>query len=291
MTGAGWRSVITQAADLGVRMVQFIGGEPTLHPDFPALLAHAIDTGLAAEVYSNLTHVKDSWWDLLTCPKVSLATSYYSDDPAEHDAITGRPGSHARTLASIRQAIARGVPLRAGIVEVRDGQRTAQARAELQALGVRRIRTDRLRRLGRATSATQHDASELCGRCGHGIAAILPSGDVTPCVMARWLTAGNVRDTPLAAILAGPAMTAATAAIPARPGACAPDSDSDICQPPAASACAPDSDSDICQPPALRGPACGPDLCNPDSDSDICQPPVLSVLPATDSAGSRGGSA
>ena len=72
---------------------------------------------------------------------------------------------------------------------------------------------------------------------------MLPSGDVCPCVMARWLTAGNVRDKPLAAILSGPALAAATAVIPARSrlagnsGDCAPD-------------CAPASDSDICPPPA-----------------------------------------
>jgi MoaA/NifB/PqqE/SkfB family radical SAM enzyme len=254
MTADDWRSVITQAAGIGVSMVQF-NGEPTLHPDFAALLAHAIDAGLAAEVYSNLTHVRDSWWDLFACPKVSLATSYYSDDPGEHDAITGRPGSHARTLANIGQAVSRGIPLRAGIIKLTGGQRTGQARAELEAIGVTRIRTDRLRHLGRAASAGP-DVSELCGNCGRGIAAVLPSGDVCPCVMARWLTAGNVRDIPLATILSGPAMAAATAVIPARsrragsPDACPPDSDSDICQPPAASDCAPDSDSDICQPPA-----------------------------------------
>jgi MoaA/NifB/PqqE/SkfB family radical SAM enzyme len=291
MTADDWRSVITQAAALGISMVQFIGGEPTLHPDFAALLAHATGEGLAVEVYSNLTHIKDSWWDLLACPDVSLATSYYSDDPAEHDAITGRPGSHARTLASIRQAVARGIPLRAGLVEVRDGQRTEQALTELNALGVTRIRTDRLRRLGRAAGgADAGRAAELCGNCGRGIAAVLPSGDVCPCVMSRWLTAGNVRDTPLAAILAGPAMTTALSAIPARPvtSACAPDcapaSDSDICQPPAMSACGPDcapaSDSDICQPPAAS--ACGPGACGPDCDSDTCRPqggrPVLPVI-------------
>jgi MoaA/NifB/PqqE/SkfB family radical SAM enzyme len=278
MTGADWRSVITQAAHLGVRMVQFIGGEPTLHPDFPALLTYAVEAGVAAEVYSNLTHVKDSWWDLFACPKVSLATSYYSDDPAEHDAITGRPGSHARTLASIRQAIARGIPLRAGIIEVRDGQRTTQAHAELRALGVTRIRTDRLRRLGRGASMASDDASELCGNCGRGIAAVLPSGDVTPCVMARWLIAGNVRDTPLAAILSGPAMTAVLAAVPARSGGCPPDY------------CGPDTDSDTCGPqggkPSPARSAGRSDPCAPDSDSDICQPPAASAL-----AGYRGGSA
>src|SRR5580658_1101241 len=74
MTEADWRSVIAQAVGVGVSMVQFIGGEPTLHPRFAELLAAAIDARLAVEVYSNLTHVKDSWWDLFACPGVSLAT-------------------------------------------------------------------------------------------------------------------------------------------------------------------------------------------------------------------------
>ena len=47
MTGDDWRSVITQAAHLGVPAVPFTVGEPTLHPDFPALLAHAIDDAAA----------------------------------------------------------------------------------------------------------------------------------------------------------------------------------------------------------------------------------------------------
>jgi MoaA/NifB/PqqE/SkfB family radical SAM enzyme len=239
MTEADWRSVIAQAAGMGVSMVQFIGGEPTLHPRFAELLAAAIDAGLATEVYSNLTHVKDSWWDLFACPGVSLATSYYSDLAEEHDAITGRPGSHARTLAAIRQAVARQIPLRAGIVAVREGQRTSQARAELQAIGISRIKADRLRHLGPAAAAGQPDASQLCGNYGRGMAAILPSGDVCPCVMSRWLTVGKVRDTPLAAILAGPAMATAVAAIPAP---------------------APGND-------------CPPDHCNPDLDGNDCRPP------------------
>lgn len=241
MTADDWRSVITQAADIGVSMVQFIGGEPTMHPDFAALLAHAIDTGMPTEIYSNLTHVKDAWWDLFTSPDVSLATSYYSDDPREHDAITGRPGSHARTLASIGTAISRDVPLRASIIRLTEDQRTSQARTELEAHGVTRITTNRVRSLGRAAHAGP-DESELCGNCGHGIAAVLPSGDVCPCVMARWLIAGNVHDMPLVASLSGPAMAAATADIPARRSRRAGDDDP----------CSPDNDSDICPPTPPR---------------------------------------
>jgi MoaA/NifB/PqqE/SkfB family radical SAM enzyme len=229
MTGADWQSVITQAAGLGVRMVQFIGGEPTLHPQFADLLSCAVEAGLGVEVYTNLTHVRDSWWDLFACPQVSLATSYYSDDPGLHDAITGRRGSHARTRANIAEAVRRGIPLRAGIITIREGQRTGQAHAELEALGVTRIGSDRLRHLGRAAGVGEPpDASELCGNCGHGIAAILSSGDVTPCVMARWLTAGNVKETPLTEILFGPARSGSAC----NPDLCRPDSDGDICQPP-----------------------------------------------------------
>jgi MoaA/NifB/PqqE/SkfB family radical SAM enzyme len=260
MTGDDWRSVIAQAAGLGVGMVQFIGGEPTLHPQFGELLSHAIGAGLTVEVYSNLTHVRDSWWELFARPNVRLATSYYSDVAAEHDAITGRSGSHARTLANIRQAVALQIPIRAGIVVVRDRQRVAQARAELEAIGVTRVRTDPVRALGRAAVSAAPDASQLCGNCGRGVAAILPSGDVCPCVMSRWLIAGNVRRTPLADILAGPVMASAVAAIPVGvvAGDCPPDH------------CNPDLDGNDCRPAespllVISRPARGPHLddCSP----------------------------
>lgn len=270
MTVNDWRSVITQAAELGVSMLQFIGGEPTLHPEFASLLAHATGTGLAVEVYTNLTHVKDSWWDLLACPNVSLATSYYSDNASEHDAITRRRGSHARTLANIRQAVARQIPIRAGIIAVSDGQRADQARAELEAIGVTRITVDRQRGIGRGACASAPDVSQLCGNCGRGVAAILPSGDVCPCVFSRWLTVGNVRHSPLVGILASQAYRDAVATIPARPPgpvtSCNPDSDSDDCAPaepvplPAAAqrqpwrGCSPDSGG--CAP--AQDSTCGP---------------------------------
>jgi MoaA/NifB/PqqE/SkfB family radical SAM enzyme len=216
MTATDWRSVIDQAAALGVSMVQFIGGEPTLHPDFSGLLRYAIDAGLAVEVYTNLTHVKDSWWEMFACHNVSLATSYYSDMPAEHERIANRQGSHAKTRANITEAIRRGVELRAGIIGVDDGQRIDQARAELEALGVRTITTDYLRRVGRGARAQEPGTSQLCGNCGREVAAVSPDGDVWPCVFARWMTVGNVRTTPLAEILAGSAMISAVAAIPDR---------------------------------------------------------------------------
>lgn len=88
-----------------------------MHPAFPDLLRHATSAGLAVEVFTNLTHVKNSWWELLACDDVSIATSYYSDQAAGHERITNRRGSHARTLAGIREAVRRGAEFGTVVVE------------------------------------------------------------------------------------------------------------------------------------------------------------------------------
>lgn len=80
MTRADWLRMLDEAAELDVGMVQFIGGEPTLHPDLPALVEHAVLRGLAVEVFSNLVHVTPRLWDTFGQPGVRLACSYYSDD-------------------------------------------------------------------------------------------------------------------------------------------------------------------------------------------------------------------
>jgi MoaA/NifB/PqqE/SkfB family radical SAM enzyme len=105
---------IDQAVDLGVARIQLIGGEPTLHPDLPALVRHALRRGSEIEVYSNLVRVSDELWRLFESPGVALATSYYSPAAEQHDAVTGRR-SHDRTLASIRQALVRDVPGPSGL--------------------------------------------------------------------------------------------------------------------------------------------------------------------------------
>ncbi|WP_246018655.1 radical SAM protein [Saccharothrix australiensis] len=52
MVKADWENVIDQVAGLGAAMVQFIGGEPTLHRDLPALVRHARSRGLQVEVFT-----------------------------------------------------------------------------------------------------------------------------------------------------------------------------------------------------------------------------------------------
>ncbi|MGH3437138.1 MAG: radical SAM protein [Sciscionella sp.] len=243
MTVQDWVGAIDQATALGIPKVQFIGGEPLTHPAFEQLLTHALDAGHRVEVFSNLHTVSRQLWGLFEHPAVSLATSYYSLDPVAHDAVTTVAGSHARNRANLIEALRRGIAVRVGIIEVVDGQRIDDTRAELVALGVPadRIGVDRMRVVGRPARGQAPQLGELCGRCGDGKAAILPDGTVAPCVLGRFLATGNVRAASLASILGGPTWREAMAVVPRVAGAdpCKPDSDGGDCSPAETPACAP----------------------------------------------------
>lgn len=214
MTAGDWERVIDQAVALGVETVQFIGGEPTLDPDLPRLVRYALGAGLRVDVYTNLVHVTPQLWELFSMPGLSLGFSWYSADHGKHAEVTGSRASHGRTKANIREAIKRHIPVRAGIVEAVEGQGIEEAKAELRALGVTNVHADRARGVGRAAAGREPAISELCGRCGRGRAAIGVDGQVTPCVLGRFLVAGNVKDTPLGDILDGEAWRQIVASVP-----------------------------------------------------------------------------
>ncbi|MCU1380500.1 MAG: radical protein, partial [Acidimicrobiales bacterium] len=202
------------------------------------------------------------------------------DDSGEHDRLTQRSGSHARTRAAIVEALARQIPLRVGIIDLGGGQRAEQARAELEQLGVTRIRVDRVRGVGRSTASAgmAPNVGELCGRCGDGRAAVSCDGEVRMCVLSRFLpSAGNVRRTSLADIFAGAAWRNLLAQVPRRASvtACNPDSDGNDCSP-----------AETISPPVARDGGGTIRACNPDSDGNDCSPaespaPPPVLLPVT----------
>jgi MoaA/NifB/PqqE/SkfB family radical SAM enzyme len=203
MTPADWQRVIDQAADLGVSTVQFIGGEPTLHPALPVLVDHALAANVQVEVFSNLVHVTPVLWETFGRPGVRLACSYYSDHPDQHAAVTARADNHARTRANIVEALRRSIPLRVGVIDL-GARRAEHAVTELKILGVVDVGYDQLRQVGRGGRGQRPNMDQLCGHCASNVLAVSPGGDVWPCVFLRWLPpVGNVRAVSLADILAG----------------------------------------------------------------------------------------
>jgi len=262
MSRADWERVIDQAAAMRVEMVQFIGGEPTLHPDLSRLIERALACGLEVEVFTNLVRVTEPLWAVFAQPGVSLATSYYSDDPDQHAAVTGRP-SHARTKANITEALRRGIPLRAGVIDLGVGQRAEAARVELVTLGVPAVGYDRLRQVGRGVRDQQPSTAQLCGRCGDGVAAVSPNGDVWPCVFSRWLPIGNVLDVELAQILSSPQADEVRASLDQAFHGHASTDDAQACQPD----CSPVNCGPRCEP--MTSP-CNPKQCSP--ADQFCSP-------------------
>lgn len=213
MSTGDWLSVIDDAADIGVREVQFIGGEPTLHPALPELVRHAASRGIAIEVYSNLVHLRDEVWNLLAEYDVRLATSFYSDQPEQHRQITGSAVAHKRTIANLRKAVELGVPVRVGIVSVLEDQRIAEARRLLADLGVEDVEVDHVRRAGRANAEAEVELTELCGQCAGDVLAVYPDGAVRPCVFTRSMQVGDVLETSLRDVIDSPQLASARTAI------------------------------------------------------------------------------
>ncbi|ORT51302.1 hypothetical protein UK99_07245 [Frankia casuarinae] len=106
MTAADWAEVIDAAAELGVRLVSMIGGEPTLHPALPEFVGRALDTGMTVEIFTNLVRIPDGLWPTLTRPGVRMSTSYYTAGRRRR----GAPGADVAGHGGAAPVPARRVP-------------------------------------------------------------------------------------------------------------------------------------------------------------------------------------
>lgn len=219
LTTADWRRLIGDAAAAGCRKLQFIGGEPTLHPALPELLRHAHRHGFELiEVFTNGTGLGKRLRTALVECGAALAFSVYADSAAPHDAVTRTAGSFARTAANLRWARAAGLPVRVGIIGVDADEAALQSALRFvnRELGVERITVDRVRAVGRGADACGTEAApDLCGHCWRGRLCITSDGMAYPCVFARTNPVGSTDDG-LAAILAGTALGGFRRALHAR---------------------------------------------------------------------------
>jgi MoaA/NifB/PqqE/SkfB family radical SAM enzyme len=199
MSYGDWARVIDEAAELGCRALQFIGGEPTMHPRLDDLVDHANHRGFDfIEVFTNATRVGK---DLIGCFQrggVHVATSFYSDDPAVHEQITQGKGSWQRTVHGIETVLAAGLPIRVGVIETeRNAGHGPRAIEFLKGLGVQEVRMDRERGVGRGKlvrlGCEGERYEELCGECWKARLCVTSGGDVFPCVFSRATRLGDVR--------------------------------------------------------------------------------------------------
>jgi MoaA/NifB/PqqE/SkfB family radical SAM enzyme len=261
MSYGDWTRVIDESAELGCRSVQFIGGEPTMHPRLDDMVDHANHRGFQfIEVFTNATRLDKELVGCFQRRGVHVATSFYSDDSVVHDQVTERSGSWRRTVSGIEAVLAAGLPIRVCVIETeRNTGHGPRAVEFLKTLGVQEVRIDRTRGVGRGAPVYPVNGAEryeeLCGQCWKGKLCVTSTGEVFPCVFARATPLGEVK-AGLAGILQSARLTgfrrrirtAREIVLQCGPG-CAPGD----CPP--AAPCAPDQCPPFCP--------CNPSECGP----------------------------
>ena len=101
-------AILSILADWGVREVLYLGGEPTLHPDFEPLLELGVFLGLCQRMVTNGGRIDGRCARRLAQWDVEVGVSLHGAEPAVHDRLTGSPGSFARSLRGLDSLVEAG---------------------------------------------------------------------------------------------------------------------------------------------------------------------------------------
>ena len=102
-----WKEVIDRLSEIGVFIVTFTGGEPTLRQDLPELLAYAQRKGMVTGLITNGRKLKNKIY-VQTLEDAGLdfvQVTLESHKPRIHDLITSVEGSWKETVVGIKNAV------------------------------------------------------------------------------------------------------------------------------------------------------------------------------------------
>ncbi len=108
LSTAEWKEVIDRLSNIGIFILTFTGGEPTLRDDLPDLLAYAQNKGIVTGLITNGRRLKDkAYVDTLEKSGLDFVqVTLESHKPAIHDKMTTLNGSWKETVTGIRNAAA-----------------------------------------------------------------------------------------------------------------------------------------------------------------------------------------
>jgi len=107
MSTEQWKEVIDRLKQIGVFILTFTGGEPTLRDDLPELLLYAEKNGMVTGLVTNGRRLKDKVY-VEALEKTGLdfvQVTLESHKPEIHDSMTATKGSWKETVAGIRNAV------------------------------------------------------------------------------------------------------------------------------------------------------------------------------------------
>jgi len=101
-----WKEVIDRLSQIGIFILTFTGGEPTLREDLPELLQYAQNKGMVTGLITNGRKLKDKEY-VKTLEEAGLdfvQVTLESHKPKIHDLMTAAKGSWKETVAGIKNA-------------------------------------------------------------------------------------------------------------------------------------------------------------------------------------------
>ncbi len=226
MTTAEVKSVLGQAAEVGVLEVMFSGGEPLLRDDLPELVAHGRSLGLLTRLSTNgILLDREYVAALKEAGLTQVGVSIDHAHPAVHDRMRGLPGTFEAAVQGVRNLREFGIPCQiltyASRANVDSGLEDVVALG--RALGVLAVcaffpaasgrlsgscdqllgerERARVRGIQDLTFAYLElpTARSMCRVAAKTFAYVSPYGDVTPCSSVPY-SMGSVRRTGLAAL-------------------------------------------------------------------------------------------
>lgn len=214
---AEWIKIVDDALAFGLNKLTFIGGEPTIRLDLvDQISGHVRQRGakVLLRMFSNLSiqRLRTQTIDVVARHGIEFGTALYGMDDVTHDKMTHRKGSWAATLGAVRECVERDVDVFVGMyLNMTDLGSIAAHEDWLRSLGVKRFQVLAPSQVGRGTvvnwkktprtnrlpgtfvfSDHQWRTGRKGHNCFHDHIAVKPDGNVSPCIMTREVSYGNI---------------------------------------------------------------------------------------------------
>lgn len=198
----------------GIRKIQLIGGEPTIHPNYKQMVIHSAKNFDDVEVFSNGVYINEALIEIYKKYNIHFAFSFYSDIEEEYEKVTGIKNSFKRITNTIKLLELNGIKHRLESVRMKGVQYSEQFLSDLQRkpdlpwlvgsaslelfdkemLNEKYITKDKMRKLSKKIKSEEVISRMQYHNCFSRKIYIDYQLNCYPCVMERGLIHGNIRN-------------------------------------------------------------------------------------------------